>query len=286
MADMMVWSPSDAGSGSVGAAPLQVFESVYVTFKNSTGLVDVTNPRVSVRRNGELVSLKTMGVSETVPGSKNYPLTRIALGNYRFVFYVEGLTSGLHDIQFEGEDGDLTLKISGKFEVGVVTREFDLIRRLREQLEDVDPSLYQIISKTSKAWSDANLLVYLQDTLNDLNQSPPTSLYLFGNFPYESLLLLGAKSQALFAASVKETWDTMQYNDELSLVINRAPQFQALAKDAQQLYETRKDRWKQWIGLYGDNGSGTGIGMGTQTIPFQISRVLSWLPNMQNTFGL
>lgn len=286
MSDMMVWSPSDSRSEGVGVAIPQVYETVIVHFKDATGQnVDVTDPRVSVSRNGTILPLKTLA-PETAGGSKHYIITKIATGQYRFIFYVEGLEPGLYGIDFRGGIPGEELHVSGKFEVGVMPREMDLIRRLRHQLEDIDPVLYQIIDNTKKAWTDENLLVYLQDTINDLNQSPPTTLYSFGTFPYESLLLLGAKYLALFAAATIETWNTMQYSDELSLVINRAPQFQSLAKDAQTTYEARKDRWKQWIGLYGENGSGTGIGMGTQTIPFQISRVLSWLPNMKNTFGL
>lgn len=291
----IIYQPGETRDEGLGRIVPEVFETVYCFFKNETGFVNPTSPRVYVDQGAAHIALQTLA-PETVLGNKEYTLTNVSVGSYKFVFYPSNMSPGLYNIVFLGGDPAVipnygTFKVSGGFQVAQVQREFSMIRDLRHRLQDLNPALYTIIDSAKNVWTDENLLVYLSDAMNEINQTPTPSSYSLSNFPNTSLVLDGAFVRALQAAAVLEIWNTMQYNDEISFVIDRAPKLQALAKDVEGRYNANREKWKLWWSLYGDDGSGqgaagTGQWMGELKVPFQISRVLSWLPNMKNVFGI
>lgn len=287
MAQFMTFGGADSTFEPSAVLQESVFETVYVVFKEGEVFVDPVVPRVTIKKGGVAVEVKTTSTHPTA-FPEAYHLTRLGLGSYKFFFYIDAtLVKGLYDIIFEGERANYgTLTISGQFEVGYASRIQDLLVRFRHHLEDVDPSVYLLISNTDYAWTDSSLLVHLQDALNDINQTPPPATFSIDAFPYHSMLIEGAMITALRAASVKEKWNTMQYSDELSLVIDRAPFFAQLAQQMETVHRAKVEKWKLWWGFYGSDGGGIAIGMGSMRVPFQISRVLSWLPGLKNVFGV
>lgn len=279
---------SDSGT-TLGQVSPEVLESAYVYFVVGASRVDVTSPKGYIKDStGTKLALKTLNV-ETSLGSKEYTLTRLGTGFYSISFYTDRMTHGIYDLCFEGTGSVLPynpITVTGQFVVGFVSRHQDLIYRTRQQLQDVDPSLYTLISPLINAWTDPSLLGFIEATLNDLNFIPPSSVFTIDSCPVWSMLVDGAVVKALRAASVRENWNTMSYSDEYNLSISRAPFFKDLAAQMQLELMAKMERYKYWIGLYGDDGVGSAVSFAEQSLPFQISRVLSWLPGMKNTFGL
>lgn len=291
MPEGIIYQPGDSRSEGLGNLVPEVFESVYVYFRLPDALVDPVNPRVRISQAGVNLTIRTLAPL-VPPVPLEYSLTRLGTGYYKFIFYPINMPPGLYDIAFMGEDPNPTpnygtLLVTGSFLMGLVPPEMNLIRALRHKLQDLNPALYTIIDNTKTVWTDENLLSYILETMNEVNQTPSPSNYTVANFPACSMILDGAYVRALQAAAVLEIWNTMQYSDEISFVIDRAPKLQALAAAVEARYNANRERWKMWWSLYGDDGSaGTGQWMGETKLPFQIARVLSWLPNMQNTFGI
>lgn len=293
MATILTWDGQTDYGSNFGNVPPEILETAYVYFKLGDALIDVTTPTGKVLNSaGVLVALKTLA-TETVVGSKIYNLTRLSQGSYKISFYSNSMVHGLYDLIFSGVGTDAAynpLTVTGQFLVGFASRTQDLIWRVRHQLEDYDPQFYTLISTASNAWSDESLLMYLQSALNDFNYYPSIiTNYSLENIPMYTYVIDGAVIRALQAMAVRENWNTMSYADEWSLAVNRAPFFKELAAQIQAQLNFKLNVLKYQLALYGDgvgvDGAGA-VGMAEQSLPFQISRILSWLPNMKNTFGL
>lgn len=298
MVTVLTWGGETRDGVFMEQVSPEVVETVYVYFKYDETLIDPTDPRVKILDpTGTLIEVKTLAAQNPLL-SKQYVLTRIGTGLYKFSFYSNSLPHGLYSIVFFGTHPTNptqigTLTVSGNFQVGFCSREQDLIWRLRDHLEDKDPTLYTLLPPTQHRWDDEHLLIDLQTAMNDINWIPPAAPtnWTVATFPNFALLLEGAMVHTLEGAAVIENWNAMQYTDEYALVISRSQQFHQMARDLAVQFNQKAKDFKYYWALYGDGqggveGSGIGIGMGSQNLPFQISRVLSFLPNMKNVFGI
>jgi hypothetical protein len=89
---------------------------------------------------------------------------------------------------------------------------------------------------------------------------------------------------ALRSRAVLEIFNKMSYSDSQSLNIDRMPQLEATAAAEYREWVDQMTKWKMWFAIYGSGKSAAG--MGTTTIPLQVSRALSMLPNMSQTFSI
>jgi hypothetical protein len=287
--------------GSAGADPFnsipqvlpELVYPVFNYFKVKDSYLNVNSPRVSVKKDGVLLQLTTIH-PEVSPGSRQYIILPVgdSAGHYKFEFMVAGMSPGMYDIIFEGEDptpgGYGPLVVTGGFVVGWVTRLKELVYRLRDRLFDFDPTLYQLMDQ-KQVWTDNGLMLALQSAIDTINIFPVASRFTIETFPHPGLVIEGGYANALMSRSVLEVFNTMSYSDGHSLQIARSAELRGLAQQAEADFKQLAKSYKDWWSLYGDDNldaSGVGIGMGSQSIPLQISRILSWMPNMSNTFGI
>lgn len=279
---------------NVGQFSLERPETVLVGFASEQGdRTLVQNARVKIYQDPQ-----SDGTVVPLPVKTNVPLYGVdcpgcyfllpeADLRYKFTFYTTGLTPGLYNIQFTGLlnplIGDITE--TGQFIIGYVSAMQGMVDILRDALYDFNPNLYQLMS-ANRVWSDTNLLHFLQLSMSQINSVPTPTEFTIATFPFPGLAISLAKSHALTSRAVLEVFNQMQYSDVLSLSIQRPEALKSLAADERTMALKMIADWKSWESLYGDTGAGPGIGFGESKIPFQISRVLSFLPNMKNTFGV
>lgn len=287
------------------------YESAFVYFRNNEGqYFDPVEPKVWIERDNKIIPVRTLAA--VYPDGK-YELkpTEVAK-KYYFRFYSQMLPHGLYKIKFSGKDPEhLDLGeviVQGGFTVASSTVQFEYIRRLRQRLMDALPQYYQLINNKVTAWDDDHLLTYIEDALNEFNAYPPMTRFTLLGVTCYSLILEGAFSLAVRAMAVRETWNTLQYNDELSFTIDRFAKFEQLGNAAYARFKEGIGKYKDYFALYGDdtagdliNGAsgdgssaddsagslpGSAAWMGNQEVPLQINRVLSWMPNSQAIFGI
>lgn len=280
---------------NVGQFSLERPETVFVGFADENGQRSlVQNARVKIYQDPDSAGVVTPLPVKTYAPPYNgvdcpgcYFLLPEADLRYKFTFFTTGLTPGLYNIQFTGRLnptlGDMTE--TGQFIIGYVSAMQGMIDILRDTLYDFNPNLYQLMS-ANRVWSDTNLLNYLQLSMSQINSVPTPTSFTMATFPFPGLMISLAKSHALTSRAVLEVFNQMQYSDVLSLSIQRPEALKSLAADERTMVLEMVKNWKAWESLYGDTGAGAGMGFGESKIPFQIARVLSFLPNMKNTFGI
>jgi hypothetical protein len=198
--------------------------------------------------------------------------TPLDVGTY--VFNFTGSATGIgpitHSITFSGQT---TAQIPvEQYFVGV----------LRARLGD-KAKRYLVDDNMRQRWTDSELYEYLDDARLDIGQTPPNPQTYDWNYMYSSthsLLVMGGFINALMARGVFENFNKFNYNDELSLQIDRSNFFQ----NAQSLlasYQTSKMMWKRDKAFHDLRG---GIGMASGKFPMYFSRMLSLNVSCQNTF--
>lgn len=117
-------------------------------------------------------------------------------------------------------------------------RERELLHILRTMLKDFDHDVYRSLNtlieeQRGERWSDAQLLIYLNQAVSDINAEPPHTIYDLSNFPeaYKSCVINGAVIFALIGESIIQVGEQFSYSDNgISLSINQASGYQSLAQ--------------------------------------------------------
>jgi len=99
-------------------------------------------------------------------------------------------------------------------------------------------------------WSDAQLLVYIQQGIADVNNEPPLTNYTVETLPdtWQSVCMQGAVIFALLAESIKQAGESFSYSDNgLSLSIDLASKYQGVASAMMSAYTTAKQTLKKTL---------------------------------------
>jgi hypothetical protein len=153
---------------------------------------------------------------------------------------------------------------------------------VRTDLGDDNPLFYQLDEIPQYKWTETQLAKFLKASLNDLNGSAPmVTIYNFDTLPVDVIPVLEdwVIYRALRARSIKEIANYLSYNDGVTFdMTNRPGDYNKLM---QQMYAAVVERTSQ----YKFSHRPEAIGLGSQRLPFRVTRPLSMLPNMKNVFG-
>lgn len=117
-------------------------------------------------------------------------------------------------------------------------RERELIHYLRTMLKDLPDDVYRSLNtlveeQRGERWSDAQLLVYINQAIADINAEPPHTIYDISNFPeqYKACVMNGSVVFALIAESILQHGENFSYSDNgISLSVNLAQGYQSMAQ--------------------------------------------------------
>lgn len=278
---------------SVGAYAFERWESVFAIFKDQdNNPTIVTNAHVYIYQDeGPAIPVKTtqpiwnnaQGKYILLPA----PPTPSGAPQYEFKFTTDGLQPGLYSLKFTS-DLSATIKdihVTGQFVVGYVTCLDSYIGFVRDALYDFNPKLYELM-RAQRIWSDENIRKNVALGIMDVNGVPNPTSFTLDSWPFPNWVIDFAVARALRSREVLEIFNRMSYADVLSLNIDRPGALEALGKAKHDETLAAVKDWKAYWNLFGDDSGWPGMAFGETKIPLQISRVLSYLPNMSNTFGV
>ena len=88
-------------------------------------------------------------------------------------------------------------------------RERELLHILRTMLKDLEHDTYRSLNtlieeQRGERWSDAQLLIYINQAISDINAEPPHTSYNLADFPeaYKSCVINGAVIFALIGEAI------------------------------------------------------------------------------------
>ena len=267
--------------------------TLYCVFRNSAGdLVEPqTNLSTVIKYDGAPVTtVKTM-----------VPLKRLQdndapsqPGKFIYQFLTTDLASGDYTVEFRGRWTSPTkdvggeypsedLLITGSFTLVDIPVEQEMIHRLRVLLNDNGMRRYLLDDPRKFFWENGELYQFLHMSLDAHNNAPPVTpgKWDFNTFPYLESLLIGGMVYALSSRGVLEIANTLQYNDELSLTIDRQPKYQNHASWLATAWIMNLRMWKLDWSFHANRW----VGLKSLKLPFTILRPLSLRDEMQNTFG-
>ena len=290
MSEFAVFGGATSHDTRPGNVSAQVYEKITINFfgTDNDTLTSVTTPLVHIEIEG-VVNTALVSLNIPWPSQPGYFMpTSVGAGQYDFTFSTYNLDAGLYDfVATGGLPNGQTVTLKGQFIISYVSKTKMFIERLRKRLFDIDSNLY-LLDEPRRIFSDDLLLEYLNSACSELNSTPPSathfSLENTGGFDIDDLYIRGGWIKALRSRAVLETFNKLSYSDAQSLNIDRQPALTAMANQEHQEWEAHVKRWKMWYAVYGSGKSAAG--MGTTTIPLQISRALSMLPNMSQTFSI
>lgn len=114
-------------------------------------------------------------------------------------------------------------------------------------------------------WSDAQLLVYIQQGIADVNNEPPLTNFTTETLPaaWSSVCMQGAMIFALLAESIKQSGESFSYSDNgLSLSIDLASKYQGIASTMLSAYQAQKQTLKK---SFRPSAAGLATGKGGNT---------------------
>lgn len=214
-------------------------------------------------------------------------LTHVSGGIYGYQLKPTDLDVGYYGLEFRGVLQTVspyaTLAVDGGVQVAAGTYESDLVYRVRLKLKDVNTALYQI-DLPVQIWPDEEILYALQEALGQINVTPPmrtswafTDVYSYGH-GVDSLLVLAAYGTLLQSKAVLEAANTMQRSDgAANLNIQRGQIYTSISTAVISDANRKIEGWKRSLvpSLYGQ---------GTYQYPYQLRRVISFLPGFKNIF--
>lgn len=254
--------------------------TLFCWFTDSAGnKVDVTQPTATVKRAGTPVS--NLVLLQDL--RRVNPLDDIHQGHYSFKFLTDGLINGAeYTVEFSGQYNNTQLKVTGKFTLKAIPIVQEYINRLREMLSDERTADYLLDDPKKFKWADGKLYDFLRNTLNAINVEPPYGYqFAFETVPFIDLLLWGAMIEALFSLARKEVDNTLIYNDELSINIDRSGKYLQIAQAMLAEWARRLKMAKTSYAM----SMSKPIGLKSTRLPYTILRPLSLREEMQNTFG-
>lgn len=165
---------------------------------------------------------------------------------------------------------------------GFLSRFHDIMDRSRKRLGDGNPFFYQLEKTTQVKWDATMLGTFVRDTLDEFNGwGPMVTRFSFENLPDDAVpvLIHGIMACATEERAIKEIANVLRYNDGVSFEItNRPADYRTASQNARQRFETAATKWKL-------SHRPRAMALGSQRLPFRVTRPLSLLPNMRNVFG-
>jgi len=195
------------------------------------------------------------------------------------------MESGAYEFAFTGVNSatNNTVTLTLGFIAASIPIAQYFVGSLRARLGDRRASNYLVDDPTEYRWTDGDVYTYLEDSRMAIGNTPPAPTTVTYEQMYtegHELLLTGGFIFALRAKGIFETFNAFNYNDELTLNIDRKVLFQNAA--------SLEAAWKQatlaWKRDKTFRSLGGGIGMASGRFPLYYSRILSMVPHMQNTF--
>lgn len=239
---------------------------------------DPTIYSVTVTRNGSPFSISKVMT----------PLQRAddTVGVWVYEFLTTGMDTGDYILTFTGSrpaDNMGPVTITLNFNAAEVPVEQYFVNTLRAKLWDKRASRYVIDDNSRFRWKNGELYAFLDNALKKIGQTPPSPTVLNWNQGYSEchdLILTGGFIESLEAAGIFESWNKFNYNDELSLNIDRSGFF-ANAQSLRQQWLQAVMSWKRDYAFHRVRG----IGMASGKFPMYYTRVLSLsVNNGQNMF--
>jgi hypothetical protein len=282
------------GAGGHGAQPGNVgpntYETITIRFVDEAdNLTTVQDGKISLQRDSTVIT-DAQAINNPVPNEPGWFQLQYVTGTqYTFTFSTSCLEPGLYDFVAMGTiPSGRTAKMIGQFTIQNVSRTKMFIERLRKHLFDIDPKLY-LLDEPRLIFPDDLLLEYLNTAMSEINSTPPSRTALTletsnSQGDIDALIIKGAVVYALRSRAVLEAFNKLSYSDSQALNIDRMPQLSQLAENMNKDWLEAIKRWKVWYAIYGSGTSA--VGMGTTTIPIQVSRALSLLPNLSQTFSI
>jgi len=255
--------------------------SVNIDFKDpDTNLYfDPASPTVTVTHDGAAVVLTTLKI--LVPFSRRDDTT----GVWGMEFLTTDMTTGTWVFTFTGVTTNAkTVSHVLTFTAADIPVEQYFIGALRTKLGDKRASRYMLDDNMRFRWGNGELYSFLEDARMDIGHTPPQPIELTYPQAYSEcheLMLLGGFIFSLESMGIFSTFNKMNYQDELSLQIDRSMFFQN-AQSLKTNYEQMKMRWKRDYQFHKVRG----IGMASGRFPLYTSRIISLsLANSQSMFG-
>lgn len=239
--------------------------------------IDVRKVIIERQQNGVGNFLQIVEISATTDG-----LQKGANNNWIDMYEdMSGDFDDVYRIAFKDAVGNVG-KYSQQGKGGFLSRFHEMMSDVRYKLGDNDPSFYQLDEVPQFKWSGTQLGRFLTNSLRDFNGiGPMNTNYTFDQLPEDAMpsVELGVMFWALNSRFIREIPNSMKYNDGVSFDLsNRPGDYERAAKWMRQEFKDSVESWKL-------SHRPKPIGMGSQRLPFRVTRPLSMLPNMKNVFG-
>ncbi len=132
-------------------------------------------------------------------------------------------------------------------------KEKELIYHLRTMLKDLPSDTLRTLNtlveeQRGERWTDMQLLIYLHQSVGDINAEPPHSIYDLNNVPdsWHSCVVLGGMVFALIAEGVLQAGEAFSYSDNgISLNIDLSQKYQSAAQMLLNSYSEMKKNIKR-----------------------------------------
>lgn len=132
-------------------------------------------------------------------------------------------------------------------------KEKELIHHLRTMLKDLPDDVLRTLNtlveeQRGERWTDMQLLIYLNQSIGDINAEPAHTIYDLNNFPsaWKSCIILGGMIFALIAEGILQVGEAFSYSDNgISLNINLAQGYQSAAQMLLNSYTEMKKNIKR-----------------------------------------
>jgi len=262
------------------------FNSVYCTFKDSTNVdVDVNTVSGTPMFTAVDAGKDPSDLDRTVVSGA---LNHVSEGLYGYTLKPTQLDEGYYKLYFAGELQStipyVDLAVEGAVKVQSPSIQQDLLYRVRLKLKDVNTQLYRL-DLPIQIWSDEEILEALQDSLDELNATPPmrtswsfSALYSYGHgvryYVVRAALASLLESKAIFEVAIT----TNLSDGAASLTMQRGSLYTSLANSIRSDINTKMTAWKRSLvpGLRGQR---------VMKYPYQLRRAISFLPGFKNIFS-
>lgn len=210
-------------------------------------------------------------------------------GEYRTTFFSDTLEPDIYKITFSGyypdkSKQDNLIEIHNEFQIFTMNEFQGILDSLRIQLNDNKPDLYWIDDTDKFRWDDGELFNAIKWSMEKWNATPPASS---GNdvinknnllrFPLINVIFEGAEFYALNQKYNLETFNQLQYTDELGITINRAPGIMSKMQLLKQIWLDNLTKIKKDYAL---RHSSQARGIKSTRIPARALRQLSFVPSL------
>lgn len=230
-------------------------------------------------------------VTDSIEILTGFGPTGLNVGEYKMTFITSNWTPGTYKVTLlgytdpEDKDGRESSKLTseGIFQVTDMSPKQGHIDLLRMVLADDIPQFYVIDDPTKFRFQDGQLFSFLKMSVSQWNSTPPVStgsqnsLYVnpdkFDRFPFMDLLITGAELIALNRETILEILNTLEYTDDITFRIDRAPKFMQKYQMLQTWYTQRLEKAKKDAAMRLTYSMGASALLSTR-LPFRIIRAL------------